>query len=309
MIIVNKQWQFIDTNKYHLYIDIMGATVKEIIAGRKTFFVTPDHSIFPESFCEDYLERGYECYFIENEKKIPLDQKIEIIISIFKDVILFFNLDAQIPGIDWYAFIASLREKHGDNVVIGTMFKKRSDKNEKLRIEYAYNFNLNLNGGCIQLDLQKKNNYSIIENVLCAAQARGRRKNVRALGNNACSYNFKYDSKTCNGVLQDISISHFSVVLPSGKVNIEENRMVDIQFNLDGFHFSYPATLFAKRPLEEEGNDLFVFMFSGPDGSGVDTITRQHLVPRLYDIMHGHMENLLTRLFETFVRKRSLQTA
>ena len=44
----------------------MGITIKEIVTGRKTFFITPDMSLFPESFLEDYFALGYECYFVEN---------------------------------------------------------------------------------------------------------------------------------------------------------------------------------------------------------------------------------------------------
>ena len=33
----------------------MGITIKEIVTGRKTFFITPDMSLFPESFLEDCM--------------------------------------------------------------------------------------------------------------------------------------------------------------------------------------------------------------------------------------------------------------
>ena len=73
----------------------MGISIKEIVAGRKTFFITPDTSLIPEVFLEDYFALGYECYFIEYDKRISLKKKIDILISIFHDVIIFFNIDYE----------------------------------------------------------------------------------------------------------------------------------------------------------------------------------------------------------------------
>ena len=69
----------------------MGISINEIVTGRKTFFITPDTSLLPETFLEDYFSLGYECYFIPNDKKVSIQRKLEILISIFRDVIFFFN--------------------------------------------------------------------------------------------------------------------------------------------------------------------------------------------------------------------------
>ena len=53
----------------------MGLPVNEIVNGRKTFFITPDTSLMPELYLEDFFVLGYECYFIENDKRVSLDKK------------------------------------------------------------------------------------------------------------------------------------------------------------------------------------------------------------------------------------------
>ena len=73
----------------------MGISLKEIVTGRKTFFITPDTSLFPESFLEDYFALGYECYFIENNKKVSIQRKLDILISIFHDV-FFKGIECEI---------------------------------------------------------------------------------------------------------------------------------------------------------------------------------------------------------------------
>ncbi|MCQ2574024.1 MAG: hypothetical protein MJ182_09015 [Treponema sp.] len=285
----------------------MAASVKDIIAGRKTFFITPDRTIFPEDFCEEYLAQGYECYFIENEKKISIEEKIEIMISVFNDVILFFNLDSNIPGVDWAELIKRLREKHGDSVLMGALFTKRQSKDEKARIEYKYLFDLGLNCGCIQLEYQKKQNFGIIEKVLFANQAMGRRKNVRALGTAGCTFGFDYNGESFTGVLQDISVSHFSFVFPKDKLNMKDYEKVrDIQLNLKGLHFRYDAVLFMKRELLDD-NVLYVFMFANQFGAGLDPMTQQILIPRLYDLMHDNCKGLLHRLYDSYVKKNAVE--
>ena len=88
----------------------MGTFVEEIIKGRKTFFVAPDKSRFPESYLEEYLTAGYECYFIETDLFLPISTKIEVILSVFKDCIMFFNIDASIQKENWQILIPRLQK-------------------------------------------------------------------------------------------------------------------------------------------------------------------------------------------------------
>ena len=92
----------------------MGTFVEEIIKGRKTFFVAPDKSRFPESYLEEYLTAGYECYFIETDLFLPISTKIEVILSVFKDCIMFFNIDASIQKENWQILIPRLQKKYPD---------------------------------------------------------------------------------------------------------------------------------------------------------------------------------------------------
>ena len=97
----------------------MAITLNEIATGRKTFFIAPDTSLMPESFLEDFFALGYECYYIENDKKINLRKKLDVLISLFHDVIIFFNIDAEINGIDeWTVFIRNLIDSYNNQAEI-----------------------------------------------------------------------------------------------------------------------------------------------------------------------------------------------
>ena len=65
----------------------MSNIVDEIIKGRKTFFIAPDRTLFPQSYLEEYLTLGYECYFIDTDIFLPIEVKVDIILSVFKDSI------------------------------------------------------------------------------------------------------------------------------------------------------------------------------------------------------------------------------
>ena len=74
----------------------MGISVKEIVTGRKTFFVAPDTSLIPETYLEDYFALGYECYFVENDKRIRIEKKVDVILSLLILITTFPILIGQI---------------------------------------------------------------------------------------------------------------------------------------------------------------------------------------------------------------------
>lgn len=275
----------------------MGISIQEIVTGRKTFFITPDTSLLPESFLEDYFALGYECYFIENDKKMPLQKKLEILISIFHDVIFFFNIDYTQGDINWPALIRDITDRFTNQASIGVVYTKRQTQDEKARIEYKYLYELGLNCGCIQLEYQKKINFGIIEKMLFANQAQGRRKNIRALCTKACTFSCNYANNSFSGTLQDISLSHFSFVFPEGKLSVQMyEKIPDFHFNIRGFMFRSDAVLIMERPMN--GEVLFVFAFVSTTGaSGLDQRIKQLLVPNIYQLMSANCKNILEQIY------------
>jgi len=275
----------------------LGISIKEIVTGRKTFFITPDTSLIPESFLEDYFALGYECYFIENDKRISLQKKVDILLSIFHDVIFFFNIDYNIPDLEWPVFIRRLTEQYKNQATIGVIYTKRQTKDEKAKLEYKYLYEMGLNCGCIQLEYQKKSNFGIIEKILYANQAQGRRKNIRALCTKACTFSCNFNNTNYSGVLQDISLSHFSFVFPEGKLSVQMyEKLPDFHFNIRGFMFRSDAVLIMERPMS--GEVLYVFAFVSTTGaSGLDQRIKQLLVPNIYQLMSANCKNILEQIY------------
>ena len=114
----------------------MGISVNEIITGRKTFFILPDTSLMPPSYLEDLFALGFECYYISHDTRIKTEKKIETILSLFKDVILYLNIDYELPGVNWSSLIYDLVQVQGKGDSIGIMYAKRQSRGEKEKIEH-----------------------------------------------------------------------------------------------------------------------------------------------------------------------------
>ncbi len=276
----------------------MNISIKEIVAGRKTFFIAPDISLFPENFLEEYFALGYECYFIENDKQIDLKKKLEVLINIFHDVLFFINIDSNIPGIDWVNFIKEILLKYHNQACIGVLYTKRQTKDDRIKLEHKYLRELGLVCGCVQLEYQKNVNFGIIEKVLFANQAQGRRKTIRALCTRVCTFSFNLENVPYTGVLQDISLSHFSFVFPVDKLKVKlYEKVTDFHFNIKGFLFRSDAILIMERNVED--GMLYVFSFVTESGAnGLYQRIKQLLIPNIYQIMSNNCKNLLEQVFQ-----------
>ncbi len=278
----------------------MGISVNEIVTGRKTFFILPDTSLMPESFLEDYFALGYECYYVAFDKRVKIEKKVKVITSLFKDLIIFFNIDYNMPGIDWEEYIHDYVQTNDNAASVGIMYTKRQTKLEKNVLERKYLYEMGIRCGCVQLEYQKSNNFELIGKILYANQAQGRRKTIRALCTSACTYTYVYgqykDSVT--GVLQDISLSHFTILVEGAGLDIKlYEKIADMHFNIRGFLFRSDAVLVMERPVN--GKMLYVFSFVSSTGSsGLDERTRSLLIPALYKLLSVNCNTVLDQLYE-----------
>ena len=278
----------------------MGISVNEIVTGRKTFFILPDTSLMPESYLEDYFALGYECYYIAYDKRVNMEKKVKVITSLFKDLIIFFNIDYNLPNFDWEDYIFKYIQENDNAASVGILYTKRQTKLEKNVLERKYLYEMGIRCGCIQLEYQKSNNFELIGKILYANQAQGRRKTIRALCSSACTYTYTYgpykDSVT--GTLQDISLSHFTILVTGVGLEIKlYEKIADVHFNIRGFLFRSDAVLVMERPVN--GDMLYVFAFVNSAGqNGLDERTRGLLIPALYKLLSANCNTVLDQMYE-----------
>ena len=278
----------------------MGISVNEIVTGRKTFFILPDTSLMPESYLEDYFALGYECYFIPFDKRYKMERKVKVITSLFKDLIIFFNIDYNLPNFDWDDYIYEYIHENNNAQSVGIMYAKRQSKAEKALIERKYLYEMGIRCGCVQLEYQKTQNFELIGKILYANQAQGRRKTIRALCSSACTYTYTYGpyKDSITGTLQDISLSHFTVLVSGTGLEIKlYEKIPDIHFNIRGFLFRSDAVLVMERPVN--GDMLYVFAFVNASGqNGLESRTKGLLVPALYKLLSVNCNAILDQMYK-----------
>ena len=278
----------------------MGISVNEIVTGRKTFFILPDTSLMPESYLEDYFALGYECYYVPFDKRVNIKKKVKVITSLFKDLIIFFNIDYNLPNFDWDDYIYEYIHENNNAESVGIMYAKRQTKAEKALIERKYLYEMGIRCGCIQLEYQKAHNFELVGKILFANQAQGRRKTIRALCSSACTYTYTYGpyKDSITGTLQDISLSHFTILVTGDGLEIKlYEKLADIHFNIRGFLFRSDAVLVMERPVN--GDMLYVFAFVNATGTnGLDHRTKGLLGPALYKLMSVNCNVILDQMYE-----------
>ena len=278
----------------------MGISVNEIVTGRKTFFILPDTSLMPESYLEDYFALGYECYFIPFDKRYKMERKVKVITSLFKDLIMFFNIDYNLPNFDWDDYIYEYIHENNNADSVGVMYAKRQSKAEKALIERKYLYEMGIRCGCVQLEYQKTQNFELIGKILYANQAQGRRKTIRALCSSACTYTYTYGpyKDSITGTLQVISLSHFTVLVSGTGLEIKlYEKIPDIHFNIRGFLFRSDAVLVMERPVN--GDMLYVFAFVNSTGqNGLESRTKGLLVPALYKLLSVNCNAIMDQMYQ-----------
>ena len=265
------------------------------IEGRKTFFIAPDTSFLPESYLEDFLSRGYEAYIIKDFRFYPIYEQVKIIVETCPDSILFFFVDSDV-GVDWGKFIKYIQDEFQEKALLGVLYAKGRTDEQKAAMEKYYLFDLGLQCGCIELAYNKEKNFEIIDKVMYANQACGRRKNVRAICDSAASANFVYQGAVVKGRVSDISVSHFSFI-PDPNYTFPDiplyTNIGEITVTFKGFRFKGPATLMIQRDLDG-GKVLQVFVMLKSNGQqGLDEDIAEKVRERVYTMVTDKVKEAL----------------
>lgn len=270
---------------------------EHIIEGRKTFFIVPDVTLLPETYLEDFMARGYETYIIGDDRYCPLKAKVEVIIETFTDSILFFYIDAQVKGVRWERYIKELQQKYAGRILIGVLYAKRQSDEEKKRLEKYYLFDVGIQCGCISLEYQKAKNFALIDKVMYANQACGRRKNIRAICDTRSKVSIVTKHGQIKGSVLDVSLSHFSCTFES-TVDIQlYEKVPKILININGLHFATDAILIMQR--KKNGVMLYVFVFSNSLGQqGIEADMRPRLLEKIYQMTSDKAKSLMRYKFD-----------
>ncbi len=268
------------------------------IIGRKVFFVGFDVSMLPEHYLEDYLAHGYETYRIADDHICDIQYKVELIAQLYKGSIVLFYIDSPIDGTSWTAFIGQLLKRHRNDIYAGIFFSKRSVSAEQQEIENYYVGKLNVPCGCTALSYQRAQNFLIIDRLLAANNANGRRKTVRAFCSSNSGATFFWGTERLKASLKDISLNHFSCIFetqPEDEMTINQ-KFGDVQLLVNGSRFHANAMLAMQRDTPQ--GKLHVFMLIRPDGNtGLVDEDYAKLCPQIYQMVTDPTKNKLREAY------------
>ncbi len=266
--------------------------------GIKVFFVTPDLSMISESFVESAFLQGFETYLLLDDPYLQLGQKIEYLIKIFKELILFITIDKSSSIPKWIEYIANLQKQYQENIRIGVLYKNVHTPEISRKLEKAFLFNIGINCGCIPMHFSKSRNQSLLLDVLTANQAAGRRKSIRLLCSEKYRLNLVHDGIKYEGLVKDISISHFSCEFVDKEPEMAlYKKMSNIQLLLSGTMCMVNAMLAIKRVVQ--GKPMYVFVFKNNlDKEGLDDITRSKLNAMICSTFQSDMTSYLDTQFK-----------
>ncbi len=267
---------------------------KEISEGVKTFFVVPDLSIMPEEFTSSFFLRGFQAYYLMDDPYLDIPTKIRILSSIFPDVIVFFNIERRVNGVDWPGFIRRLNEECGDRARIGVLYGRHRDPESRRALEKTYLFDIGVKCGCVPLEYSKAKNLSLLSSVLDSNDARGRRKSLRAICAESCAFNFEFAGRVYRGRIRDVSVSHFSCAFDDMEPALRlYEKVEDIQMKLGGAICTVDAVLFSQR--ESGGRRLDVFVFR-------DSRDRDGLDPKALAKINAYIQGHFERTVRSMIR-------
>jgi len=240
----------------------------------KTFFIAPDPLVVNESFLESAFFKGYESYSMPDDIGGQWKRKVGMLIDAFPETLIFFTIDRKGDLKFWTEFLGSLQSDHQERSRIGVLYSKPQSASLDDKIKKTFLMDIGINGGCIPLHYSAGRNQSLLLSVLSANQAAGRRKLIRMNCGPTFKINFLKDDQKVEGIMIDLSVSHFSAYFEGFDPQWEVGTTVNnIQLCLTGALLMVNVKVMIKRPTG--ANQVYVFLFHAMDAvAGIDELLK-----------------------------------
>lgn len=244
--------------------------------GKKVFFLYPP-SVIRDDLVTRLLDQEYEVYMLNSH------QTALKLFSRFHDAICFVNIDAGLGEKEWEDWIrAVMANPETKGVGIGIVSYNSDDKLQK-----KYLMDIGIQCGFIKLKIGMEESTRILLATLKAAEAKGRRKFVRASceHDTLASLNVREGPVDVTGSLLDISVVGFSCVLDPDPAFQKNVMLHDIQLRLRGTIVRTEAIVFGKRGEEQT---TYVMLFT----QKMEPLSRQKIRSYLQVALQSEIERI-----------------
>ena len=241
--------------------------------GKKVFFIYP-HSVIQKELINTIVNNEYEVYMINDYKKIYG------INNLYKDSIVFVNIDEGLSENEWEKIIRSYSVESENRTLNFGILTYNEDKN----LAQKYLMDIMVPCGFIRLKLGLNESIKIIMQTLEANEAKGKRKYVRARPDyENASINFKNsDGKLLTGHVNDISSVGMAITLDNEKTLQKNSIHKDIQIKLKGALIMVSAIVIGLRKVEKS-RTVYVLIFDRSTSMNVKKRLRLYIHILLQD--------------------------
>lgn len=221
--------------------------------GKKVFFLYP-HSVIQKELVEILIDREYEVYMVYDYKKLYNINRI------YRDSIVFINIDEGLPEAEWEKLIREYSEDSPENNLDFGILTYNEDQN----LAQKYLMDIMVSCGFIRLRLGLKESIEIMLKTLEANEAKGRRKYVRARPQpEDASFNYRdLNGELNTGRIMDISSVGIAVIFNSGLSPQKNSLLRDIQIKIKGAIIKVNGIVIGSRS-SDKSKTIYVLLFDG----------------------------------------------
>lgn len=221
-------------------------------ASKKVFFLYPP-SVVRENLITILLDQEFEVYVLRDVETAALA------IRKYPDSILFVNIDDGMTEREWAEWIRARMANPETGAVGFGIVTYNGD--ETLRKKYL--MDIGIGYGFIVLKLGLEESARILVTTLNAAEAKGRRKYVRAncLSDPLATVNLRDGKKLVNGKICDISVVGLSCVFDDDPKLAKNELIGDVQLKLRASLILTQIVVFGMRK-DADGRTVYVFLFA-----------------------------------------------
>lgn len=258
------------------------------IFGRKTFFIACDSTIASTDKLEELCARGYEAYSISADGDVR--RKIEAIIRLYPDSIIFVNAAAKTGSVNWRALIKDVSMAHRKDVLFGVVHSGTPEANSDWN-------DLNLAAGVVALG--DGGGFASLLDALKKAGAKGRRAYVRVNCDAGSTVSMKINGRNVTAKVEDINLSHFRCTFSEEIEAKIFDKVRDAKMTVNGFSFTANAVLIMKRNKLGVHNYILMFIHGEDDLPDLD----EKLLPQLNRMIYRTVSSIRMSALNDEIRK------
>jgi len=253
-----------------------GESSSSAIAGRKIFFLYPTASVQNQVITE-LAQQEFEVYIAKDHARLARALKK------YPDSIIYINIDEGMSEQDWERWIGGILSA-SPSIKLGVF---SNNTNDELKDKYINKLHVTCGFLALKLDMSKT--VDIIIEKLKTADAKGRRKYLRASTEReaTATINMPHNGEFIKGLIRDISIVGVSCKFEIDP-GLKKNALFkDIQIKLQSMLIKAEAVVFGSR--EENGEKSYVLLFTQRIDPDVRVKIRKYIQMNLQNKMDSEI--------------------